>query len=419
MQQVKSTGQGDAKSAELPEVVPLGQPFVIPYRHPLPESSRAAFFALMGTANNQNDKAARWGRSGNAKSMQSAITREAPNTPKSTESDVTSQSSLNNRRNAANGQQWSPQPAPSKPGHGHNGRAAVLPKKAPKLFRYQPRAGDEDVYRTVMLTGVSALTRMCDLMSCVAGGVIYSAQLLNTMLICGTVTARVIFVSQASAKQFIHASHAVPIELHGHVIKTTLLGVPTWPLSVTERAQITRERETRCLVIRNAPPEVTVNTLHDVLQQNMITTQHWLETISVSQGTFTITMQSIRIARQAYLVLANCSWMKDVSLEFGRDPCDQPVCEFLAAKFLAAVAAVPIVLKPETPAPRVATTTASEHVGGPQEGQSRRSWLDKLDTPSNSADEEDLMVFSDDDEEEDAMEGARAGELIDFADVGA
>ena len=120
--------------------------------------------------------------------------------------------------------------------------------------RGKSRAQD---YRTIMIEKMPRTSSLFEIISAIRGDEIVSGQMLQTTILTGSLTARIIFREQKHALEFINFTHCNPLSFNGLVASVYLVATPTWPHSPPIATMGFTKVSSRCLIIRKAPSYFT------------------------------------------------------------------------------------------------------------------------------------------------------------------
>lgn len=209
--------------------------------------------------------------------------------------------------------------------YGRNGMGADL-----GLFQhglvFLPDEEEENIFRTVTITGIPRQVNMATVLSPVCGGPLYSVQLLRTAHLTGSHTAIVTFLYEEDAHDFIQTASVKNVTYFGNRAKVSLVRTPTYPIPKPLKHFIFKNGHTRCLSISQASdPYTAADLLASLLAWNNVF-GNLLESIQEldSGATFHIRFHSIRAAGQAFFALNQDEDYRDCEIKFVPDPCDRP-----------------------------------------------------------------------------------------------
>lgn len=131
----------------------------------------------------------------------------------------------------------------------------------PDLFKYgirfNPPDSDHDVYRTIIVSGLSPDISLSTVLNHVRGGAIVDAKLLDTINITGKKSALITFLHEHAAMGFEEYTRDNPIIINNVAAQVRVVSQPTWPMRVPLRKAIFDRQHTRCLKVVNFPEQIT------------------------------------------------------------------------------------------------------------------------------------------------------------------
>ena len=199
----------------------------------------------------------------------------------------------------------------------------------PDVFRYglrfRPKDGEQDVYRTILISNIPSTVTIAALLDQVRGGSILDVKLLNTAKITGSKSAIVTFLLEDSAVAFRDYAKSHPLQINGHLVQVTIVPTPTWPICHKLRKAIYHHQHTRCLEIYNFPPQIPKAIL---LSDLSVCPQMWSNRIvhmeKRKDDILELHFSSINYADQAYGMLSTFRAYSKCTPYFVPDPCAQP-----------------------------------------------------------------------------------------------
>ena len=217
-----------------------------------------------------------------------------------------------------------------------------------------PGASKDDVLCTVTISSLPAEVNLKTVVDKVKGGLVVSCHLLNTASITGANTAVVMFFQGQSAKKYVEFANSHIDEIFdvqaANRPKITISLIPSSTAIPHEILWgITRECQTRHLVIKGVPESMTLDMIRSKLEPAEYKTERngilsmWrvpdaggcrASYVDIQDGTdyVHILFSSIRSGRQALFkmtaddttILGRCRYW------CGRDPCDAPVDQLMS-----------------------------------------------------------------------------------------
>lgn len=207
--------------------------------------------------------------------------------------------------------------------------AGINDLRFPEFFnhdvRFVPGSSEQNIHRTIVISGLPINTSMKTLMNHIRGGAVFDAKLLDTLNITGAKTALVVFLDENAA--FAYAEHAnmQPITINNEVIQVSVVPTPTWPIPASLRKRINTLGYTRCFEVHNFPDEVSLETLKTKLGSLVLTTTH-LESISIDENNvLELRFSSIGFAAHCSEMFTSKLHHRGCNLIWVPDPCAQPL----------------------------------------------------------------------------------------------
>jgi len=202
---------------------------------------------------------------------------------------------------------------------------------------YQPQTGEDGFYRTVLVTSIPTTISVPAIMSCIRGGLVVSARVMNTSSTIGHNTMMIVFLKEEAARGFAEYAETHTLDVvngeervslgagNSYGITFTLLRSATWPLSYQQLQHIEVDKHTRCLTMHRLDEEITMLALCNVLAESGTRHHAVLNANRDSLGTVHLEFSSIASAERAKERSANHPWFRGVNIEFAEDPCNQPL----------------------------------------------------------------------------------------------
>ncbi|KAL9116299.1 MAG: hypothetical protein Q9187_007176, partial [Circinaria calcarea] len=202
--------------------------------------------------------------------------------------------------------------------------------KFPDLFRYgihyNPSLQQSSTLRTISIMNLPPKISRSELLANVRGGIIVSADLLDTVSITRSFSALVVFLHGQDALAFEDFVADNPLYFGGQKAHVKLLTTSTWPLSVMLSTAIFQHHHTRCLEIFNYPRTITPNMLRKDLRLHQTLTYDAIERVQMrSDNVLEIHFLSIQAAGRAYGKLTTMRAYKQCRVVFAKDPCSLPL----------------------------------------------------------------------------------------------
>jgi hypothetical protein len=206
----------------------------------------------------------------------------------------------------------------------------------PEFFRYgisyRPSSTDSNFLRTVMLGNLPVVTEMRDVLARIRGGEVLSASLLDTVKITGSMSARVVFRYEASAKEYVLYAKQHPIVFgdgdEEQEAEVTLLNTPTYPPSPRFLSRLYSHGQSRCISIPSFPSSLSLTALERHLSSNnrvraSMLVEMWID----ESGTLHLQFSDVSWAGAAYGILTHHSSYRGLDVLFSDDPCAGQVDE--------------------------------------------------------------------------------------------
>ena len=198
----------------------------------------------------------------------------------------------------------------------------------PDLFRhgihFNPDPSERDIYRTALVSGIPVTATMNALLSQVRGGLVVSANLLDTVNITGSQTALIAFRHEHEASAFEDHARNWPIFFGNKSTRVELVRTPTWPIALNLRKAIDVHQHTRCLEVRKFPRQITPEALRSDLRSYESMKANAIEYMKMrSDGVLELQFSSIYQAGRAFGVLTCFRAYRQCSTTFAPDPCAQ------------------------------------------------------------------------------------------------
>lgn len=207
-------------------------------------------------------------------------------------------------------------------GNIHWKKHGMLSDGDPFRIRYVPPPKAGDVFRTVKIEDLPANVTMSQVLGQVCYGNVYSAHLLNTVRITGYHTAIIVFLFQKEAIDFFKHAKSAGVYVNGVRVRSRIINTPTYPIPHDLRERILHWKCTRCLSMSNVTPEIRA-CLQDILKRSIC--KRYIECLQEcsERGELVIRFHSIKMASQAYDLLARAPIFKGCHLRFSADPCSR------------------------------------------------------------------------------------------------
>ena len=189
-------------------------------------------------------------------------------------------------------------------------------------IRYQPTSGESNAYRTVSIMNLPTSITENALISKIRGGILVSAELLDTTSITRSGSALVTFLYESSAKAFEKFASENGIYFAERRAHVKLLATATWPMRLPLQRAIFDHSHTRCLEISNFPCQIRPSTLRSDLRMHKSMHADAIEYMRMrDDGILEIHFTSVSAAGKAYGILTNFRSYHQCHVKFSEDPC--------------------------------------------------------------------------------------------------
>lgn len=207
------------------------------------------------------------------------------------------------------------------------------------LFYVPSPAESQNVFRTVHLGNLPKETTIGDLMARVRGGMIVSAQILDTMKLLGSKSALVVFMDADDAAEYVRFSMEHPISFGKNTALATLVGTPTWPIRAGLLNSIENLSHTRSLQIPGYPDHIpdkvliaeitSKKTLTGLISDGVRAAAMEEPYLDKNTGIMTLNFASVELAGSAYGILKCMRVFRGLNPVFMEDPCAGDLEELL------------------------------------------------------------------------------------------
>lgn len=193
-------------------------------------------------------------------------------------------------------------------------------------IRYVPKLHEQDVYRTVAISGLLPSVTMMALLEKVRGGMLVDAKLLDTSKIIGSNTALVTFLHERAAKAYEDHAKMHPIAFNNVVAQVSVILTPTWPMPVNIRTSIEEFGHTRCFEVHGIPRNILLPAVRRELTASPVMKSDSLECMRLgADGVLGLRFLSIRAAEQSRALLTKTLRYRGCTVKCIPDPCAQPL----------------------------------------------------------------------------------------------
>ena len=193
-------------------------------------------------------------------------------------------------------------------------------------IHYVPKLYEQDVYRTVAISGLSPCVTMKSLLEKVRGGMIVDAKLLDTAKITGSQTALVTFLHEYSAMAYEEHARQHPICFSNALARIAVVPTPTWPMPFTLRPGIEKSGHTRCFEVHKFPRNISLTAVRRELTSSPVMKSNSLECARLgTDGVLGLRFSSIRAAVRASAMFSKAPRYRGCIVKYIPDPCAQPL----------------------------------------------------------------------------------------------
>ena len=193
-------------------------------------------------------------------------------------------------------------------------------------IHYVPKLYEQNIYRTVAISGLSPSVTMKSLLEKVRGGMVVDARLLDTAKITGSQTALVTFFHEYSAMAYEEHARHHPIVFSNAVAQILVIPTPTWPMPFTLRSGIEKSGHTRCFEVHKIPRNISLTTVRQELTSSPVMKSNSLECVRLgTDGVLGLRFSSIRAAVRASAMFSKALGYRGCTVKYIPDPCAQPL----------------------------------------------------------------------------------------------
>ena len=205
-------------------------------------------------------------------------------------------------------------------------RAMFFPRFFKYGIHYVPRNHEQDIYRTVAISGLSPSVTMRSLLEKVRGGMVVEAKLLDTAKITGSQTALVTFLYEVSAMAYEEHARHHPVAFSNAVAQICVIPTPTWPMSFTLRSDIEKSGHTRCFQVHNFPRNISLTAVRQELTSSPVMKSNSLECMRLgNDGVLGLRFSSIRAAVRTSALFSRTLRYRGCTVRYIPDPCALPL----------------------------------------------------------------------------------------------
>ena len=193
-------------------------------------------------------------------------------------------------------------------------------------IHYIPNFYEQDLHRTVAISGLSPSVTMKSLLEQVRGGMVVDAKLLDTAKITGSKTALVTFLHEYSAMAYEEHARQHPIVFSNALAQIAVVATPTWPMAFTLRSGIEKSGHTRCFEVHSFPRNISLTAVSQELTSSPVMKSNSLECVRLGKdGVLGLRFSSIRAAVRASTMFSKASRYRGCTVKYIPDPCAQPL----------------------------------------------------------------------------------------------
>ena len=193
-------------------------------------------------------------------------------------------------------------------------------------IHYVPKICEQDIYRTVAISGLSPSVTMMSILEKVRGGLVVDAKLVDTVNITGSQTALVTFLHEYSAMAYEdHARHH-PMAFSNAVAQISVIPTPTWPIPFTLQSGIEKSGHTRCCEVHKFPRNISLTAVRRELTSSPVMKSSSLECARLgTDGVLGLRFLSIRAAVRGSAMFSKAFRYRGCTVKWIPDPCAQPL----------------------------------------------------------------------------------------------
>lgn len=212
----------------------------------------------------------------------------------------------------------------------HKREAGSNERIFPDLFKYgvrfQPEQDEDNIYRTVVVQGLSPDTTMHQLLQKVRGGRVVDAKLLETSKLLGTNSALIVFLHEHAAMAYEDYARTETLMINNRYVNVKIVDTPTYPTSIPLKKSMENHHHTRCLEVHNYPHQVSEFQLRVDLGVESHGKDSRVEHLRLSSdGVLELHSSSVYYAGRAFGMFSTFHQYKRCKVYFVSDPCAQPV----------------------------------------------------------------------------------------------
>lgn len=192
--------------------------------------------------------------------------------------------------------------------------------------RFKPNPSERNIYRTILVRGLSLDTTMHQLLQNVWGGKVVDAKLLDTSKLIGSNSALIVFLHEHAAMAY--EKHAVinSLTIKNQLVNVKVVNSPTYPTRIGLKNSIETHQHTRCLEIHNFPRHVSESQLRLDLGVSAHIKGDRVEHLKMREDKILeLHFPSIHYAGQGFGIFNSYGLYKGCKALFVPDPCARPL----------------------------------------------------------------------------------------------
>jgi hypothetical protein len=196
-------------------------------------------------------------------------------------------------------------------------------------IRYTPGETDSNFQRTVQISNLPHDTELREVLDRVRGGEIVSGILLDTKKLLGGISARIEFLNEGAAEEYVLYAEMYPISFGDPPQRATvtLVPTPTWPVRLPTRSKVNLG-QTRCLRIPNFPTHFSLEGLErELTKGNGHRAAALVEIYLDEMMTLHLEFSNIDAAGSAFGILTSFREFRGLEVGWEKDPCAGPLEE--------------------------------------------------------------------------------------------
>lgn len=196
--------------------------------------------------------------------------------------------------------------------------------------RFKPDPSERNIYRTILVQGLSSDTTMHQLLQRIRGGKVVDAKLLETSKLIGSISALIVFLHEHAAMAYEEYARSSPLTINNQLVSVKVLNSPTFPTRTGLKKAIEDLQHTRCLEIHNFPRHVSESQLRLDLRVSAHMKGDRVEHLKMRKDRILeLHFPSIDYAGQGFGMFTTYRRYKGCKALFVPDPCAQPLETFV------------------------------------------------------------------------------------------